>query len=108
MSDSGKEFVRRLSEIVGAQAVLTAPEDINPYAVDWRKRYYGKPVAVVTEVTQDPDTGVVTNTKKTLQGQERIKVYKASVAWEDDLFRLDGFYRTGHYHGGSEGDRVGL
>jgi hypothetical protein len=39
---------------------------------------------------------------------ERVKVYKASVTWDDTWFRLDGFYRTGHYHWGAEGDVFGL
>jgi hypothetical protein len=43
-----------------------------------------------------------------LEGVERLKVYRASLAWEDRLFRLDGFYRTGHYHWGYEGDFFGL
>lgn len=44
----------------------------------------------------------------TLEGLERVKVYRASVSWEEPLFRLEGFYRTGHYHWGYEGDFFGL
>lgn len=43
-----------------------------------------------------------------LQGIERVKVYRAAMSWEDRDFRLDGFYRTGHYHWGYEGDFFGL
>ncbi len=43
-----------------------------------------------------------------LQGIERVKVYKAHIAWDDRLFALDGFYRSGHYHWGYEGDFFGL
>jgi beta-galactosidase len=43
-----------------------------------------------------------------LDGIERIKVYQAGFSWEDDWFNLDGFYRTGHYHWGYEGDFFGL
>lgn len=43
-----------------------------------------------------------------LNGLERVKVYNASVFWEDKWFNLDGFYRTGHYHWGYEGDFFGL
>ncbi len=39
---------------------------------------------------------------------ERLKVYRASVSWEERLFQLDGFYHTGHYHWGYEGDFFGL
>lgn len=41
-------------------------------------------------------------------GVERLKVYRASFGWDERNFRLDGFYRTGHYHWGYEGDFFGL
>ena len=44
----------------------------------------------------------------TLNGVERVKVYRASVSWDDRWFLLDGFYRTGHFHWGHEGDFFGL
>ena len=43
-----------------------------------------------------------------LQGLERVKVYRSAVAWDDRLFHLDAFYRTGHTHWGYEGDFFGL
>ena len=43
-----------------------------------------------------------------LTSNERLAVYRASVAWDERLFRLDAFYRTGHYHWGYEGDFFGL
>ncbi len=46
--------------------------------------------------------------KVALTGLERIKIYNASLSWEDHWFKLDGFYRTGHYHWGYEGDFFGL
>ncbi len=39
---------------------------------------------------------------------ERLKVYRASMSWDSRWFKLDGFYRTGHYHWGYEGDFFGL
>ncbi len=41
-------------------------------------------------------------------GVERLKVYRASFGWDERNFRIDGFYRTGHYHWGYEGDFFGL
>jgi beta-galactosidase len=41
-------------------------------------------------------------------GLERLRVYRASIRWDEAKFRLDGFYRTGHYHWGYEGDFFGL
>jgi len=38
----------------------------------------------------------------------RVQIYKASYHWNHKLFDLTGFYRTGHYHWGYEGDFFGL
>ena len=43
-----------------------------------------------------------------LRDIERLKVYNASISWDDKWFSLEGFYRTGHYHWGYEGDFFGL
>ncbi len=37
-----------------------------------------------------------------------LKVYQARLSWDDRWFTADGFYRTGHYHWGYEGDFFGL
>lgn len=57
----------------------------------------GRPVEVLTE---DGTT--------TLNDIDRLKVYKASFDWNQKYFDLTGFYRTGHYHWGYEGDFFGL
>lgn len=54
-------------------------------------------------VTLTSDNGDVT-----LQSNNRVQVYRASYKWNHQLFNLDGFYRTGHYHWGYEGDFFGL
>ena len=46
MSIQNQEL-QALQDMVGAQAVLTAEEDIRPHAVDWRRYYNGRPLAVV-------------------------------------------------------------
>jgi hypothetical protein len=33
----------------------------------------------------------------TLSDNNRVQVYRASYKWDEKLFKLDGFYRTGHY-----------
>ena len=38
----------------------------------------------------------------------RVQVYNASYTWNEKYFDLKGFYRTGHYHWGYEGDFFGL
>ncbi len=43
-----------------------------------------------------------------LQSINRVEVYRASYSWNQKYFNVDGFYRTGHYHWGYEGDFFGL
>nr|WP_149303710.1 glycoside hydrolase family 2 TIM barrel-domain containing protein [Pareuzebyella sediminis] len=38
----------------------------------------------------------------------RVQVYSAEYSWNTKNFDLRGFYRTGHYHWGYEGDFFGL
>ena len=38
----------------------------------------------------------------------RVQVYSANYEWNAKAFDLRGFYRTGHYHWGYEGDFFGL
>jgi len=44
----------------------------------------------------------------TLGDVERFRVYRADVTWNAKRFDLKGFYRTGHYHWGYEGDFFGF
>jgi hypothetical protein len=39
---------------------------------------------------------------------ERVKLYQADVTWDHEWFKLEAFYRKGHYHWGYEGDFFGL
>jgi hypothetical protein len=64
----------------------------------------GKPITV--RLPDDPATQEAV--EDTIQGIERVKVYKASVSWHADYLDLEGFYRTGHYHWASEGDLFNL
>ncbi|MGB5236055.1 MAG: glycosidase, partial [Flavobacteriaceae bacterium] len=57
----------------------------------------GRPVAVNT------DEGNVT-----LSDVNRVQLYSASYEWNTKDFDVRGFYRTGHYHWGYEGDFFGL
>ncbi len=38
----------------------------------------------------------------------RVQIYQADFFWKHEYFDLTGFYRTGHYHWGYEGDFFGL
>ncbi len=44
----------------------------------------------------------------TVSDFNRVQVYQAEYKWNSKLFDLTGFYRTGHYHWGYEGDFFGL
>ena len=39
---------------------------------------------------------------------DRLKVYQASMSWDERWYTLDAFYRTNHFHWGYEGDFFGL
>lgn len=43
-----------------------------------------------------------------LTSLNRVSIYRADFSWNDKLYNLKGFYRTGHYHWGYEGDFFGL
>jgi len=52
---------------------------------------------------------VVTNQGQVVQNDiNRLAVYRADLEWKTDYFDINGFYRTGHYHWGYEGDFFGL
>ncbi len=58
----------------------------------------GRPVTV-----QSPNNGPAV-----LNDANRVAVYRAEFEWNHDLFDMIGFYRTGHYHWGYEGDFFNL
>jgi beta-galactosidase len=68
---------------------------------------HGKPLQLVS-VIANPDGTLSAGPRTTVNGADRVRVYKSSVSWEDAWFHLEGFYRTGHYHWGAEGDVFGL
>jgi D-lactate dehydrogenase (cytochrome) len=41
------QIIERLRALVGDAALVTDAQDMTPYATDWRKRYFGLPLAVV-------------------------------------------------------------
>lgn len=43
-----------------------------------------------------------------LDGLDRVQLYQMSFEWATPKADVDGFYRTGHYHWGFEGDLWGL
>ena len=57
----------------------------------------GRPIEVNTDVGN-----VVWN------DLNRIQIYNAEYSWNTKNFDIKGFYRTGHYHWGYEGDFFGL
>jgi hypothetical protein len=57
----------------------------------------GRPTTVSTSLGNAIETSL-----------SRVQVYQAEYTWDHKLFTLNGFYRTGHYHWGYEGDFFGL
>ena len=55
-----------------------------------------------------PRSVLGTNGQPFAVDDDRVAIYRAGVSWDADAFRLDGFYRTGHFHWGYEGDFFGL
>ena len=53
-------------------------------------------------VDNGSETNVIVN------DAQRLRVYQAEFEWNEKEFDLKGFYRTGHYHWGYEGDFFGL
>jgi hypothetical protein len=52
---------------------------------------------------------IITNSEVVqVNDANRVQVYNASYTWTEKEFELRGFYRTGHYHWGYEGDFFGL
>ena len=57
----------------------------------------GRPISVITPIgTQQ------------INSNNRFQLYRSSFNWDNRMFKLTGFYRTGHYHWGYEGDFFGL
>ncbi len=55
-----------------------------------------------------PVTVTGKNGNVTLADNERLKLYNADFEWDTKAADVRGFYRTGHYHWGYEGDFFGL
>jgi FAD/FMN-containing dehydrogenase len=53
------QLIEQLNAIVGKAAVLTDPQEVTPYATDWRKRYFGKPLAVVKPASTEEVAAVM-------------------------------------------------
>jgi len=59
MVDSGATLIARLREAVGPAHVLTVPDEMSPYLVDWRGRYRGRARCVVRPSATDEVAAVV-------------------------------------------------
>ena len=55
-----------------------------------------------------PITIATANGPQQITDNNRMQLYRASYTWDAREFKLTGFYRTGHYHWGYEGDFFGL
>ncbi|MFY0644333.1 MAG: glycosidase [Bacteroidia bacterium] len=55
-----------------------------------------------------PLTVQTPNGPEQIVANNRVQLYRADYVWNAKDFKLTGFYRTGHYHWGYEGDFFGL
>ena len=54
-----KEVIGNIAGVVGAAGILTDPEAMAPFSTDWRKRYTGRPLAVVCPASAAETAAVV-------------------------------------------------
>src|SRR3954463_127936 len=72
-SEIARDMRARLEAIVGPRGIITAPDDMAPYLVDWRALYEGSALAVVRPANTAEVADVVklcaqTNTPMVPQG----------------------------------------
>jgi len=53
------QLIQQLNAIVGSDAVITDVQDLMPYATDWRKRYFGMPLALVKPASTEEVSAVM-------------------------------------------------
>ncbi len=53
------DLLQRLTSLVGPAGVVTDSADLEPYAVDWRKLFPGKPACVVRPSSTAQVAGIV-------------------------------------------------
>ena len=58
-SDAGSRLIERLRSVVGAAHVLTEPSVMEPYCVDWTRRFSGDALCVVRPGSADEVSAVV-------------------------------------------------
>ena len=59
MPQNTQPLISKLTQIVGAQGVLTAAADLEPYVVDWRGVYRGTAAAVVRPANTEQVAAIV-------------------------------------------------
>ena len=87
------QLIEQFAAIVGASAVISDPQEIAPYTTDWRKRYTGKPLAVVKPATTGEVAAVMrlcaqTRTAVVPQGGNTGLCGGATPLGENDARRL--------------------
>jgi len=53
------DLLGRLAAIVGREALVTSDADVAPHSTDWRKRYTGRPLAVVKPASTEEVAAIV-------------------------------------------------
>ena len=53
------QFLEQVTKLLGEGAVKTAPSDLEPYCIDWRRRFFGRAYAIVFPSTTEQVAAVV-------------------------------------------------
>ena len=59
MSVSDQELIQQFQQIVGVDHVITASADLEPYLIDWRKRYRGQAIAAIRPASTEEVSKIV-------------------------------------------------
>ena len=59
MNLSDSALINALQTIVGAEQVITNPNDLEPYLIDWRKRYKGQAIAALRPANTQEVSAIV-------------------------------------------------
>lgn len=103
------EAEARPTDRVTATATLNVLGNVAANPIDeifYERRALPTPVYTYAPSNYDPSVTLVGFKRQRVT--DRARIYRASLSWDSDLFQLEGFFRSGHYHWASEGDLFGL
>lgn len=95
------DFGARPTDAIEAHAAVNVLGNIAQNPID-PLTYESRAGKLIGDEETDPDELLAD------QAQQRVRLYAAEGSWEHEQFRLNAFYRVGHFHWGYEGDFFGI